>query len=288
MKLRCLVLAFAVVLAGCQEEKPPVPVVVGAKSTTEQRLLGEIVAQVLEDWDMVVERKFDLGGTAQIDEALRSGKIDVYVEYSGLALIQIVRAQNAGETFRAGANAVLQKLKTTYEPAGLAWAAPLGFDNPYVLVVHGSTAATTITEAVPSAANWRAGLPIDFQQRSDLLPALQKTYGLKFAEVKTIEADKAYQALRERQVDVVLGQANDAAIAKLSLRALDDDRKVLPIFEAVPVVRRAALQDNPDIPQALNSLNEMLDSATMRRMNAAVEIDKRPVAEVAEEWVSNL
>jgi len=288
MKLRCLVLVTAILLAGCQPEKPPVPVVVGAKSTTEQRVLGEILAQVIEDWGMVAERRFDLGGTADCDKALREGKIDVYVEYSGLALISIVRSPNAAAAFAAGPDIVMQKLKVTYEPAGLVWAAVLGFDNPYVLVVQGSAAATNISEAVPSAANWRAGFPIDFQQRTDFLPTLKKSYNLKFGEVRTIEADKAYQAIAEHQVDVIVGNANDAAIPRLSLRALEDDHQVLPIFQAAPVVRRLALQQHPDLEAALNSMGELLDAPTIRRMNAAVEIDKRPLAEVAAEWVAGL
>jgi osmoprotectant transport system substrate-binding protein len=288
MKLRSLVLVFAVLFAGCTESEPPVPVVVGAKTSTEQRVLAEIIAQTIEGSGMPVERRLDMGGTAELDDALRTGKIDVYVEYTGIALISVLRSPGAAAAVTAGPEAVLTRVRAEYEPLGLIWTAPLGFDNPLALVVHATTAAVTISEAVAPAHNWRAAFTMDFQQGAYYYGALKRAYGLQFAEIRTIDAAAQYRPLIDHQVDAVIGTLTDAAITRLSLRALQDDKRAFAPCLAAPLARRAALQQHPGLEDALNSLADTLDVATMRKMNEAVEIGGRTPAEVAAEFIDNL
>lgn len=280
MKLRCVAIAAVFALAGCSRGGDAV--VVGGKNFTEQRVLGELVAQTIEAAGIPVERKLDLGGTFVCDSALRAGQIDVYVEYTGTALGAILK-DAAPATDPA---AVLEKVRAAYAPAGLAWTAPLGFDNTFALVVRGDTAVTSISEAAPVAKTWRAAFGYEFQQRADGYPALARVYGLAFADIRTMDLGLLYRALIDRQADVVVGSATDAAIARFSLRVLEDDRHAFPPYEAAPVVRRDALEKHPGLEAALERLGGRLDIAAMRRLNEAVDGAGRSPADVVREFVA--
>jgi osmoprotectant transport system substrate-binding protein len=273
---RTLCAALALLAAGCRGEER---VIVGSKNFTEQRILGELLAQSLEAAGMPVERRLDLGGTFVCDAALRAGQIDVYVEYTGTALTAILK-----EPVEADATHVLARVRAAYAPLGLAWTDPLGFDNSFALIVRGdepaATTVRTISEAVPGARAWRAGFGYEFAQRSDGFPALVRTYGLAFKEVRTMDLGLLYRALTERQVDVVAGNATDGLIDALHLIALEDDRRCFPPYEAAPVVREATLARHPALRAALQRLGGSLSAATMRRLNHAVDGEHRDPAAV--------
>jgi osmoprotectant transport system substrate-binding protein len=272
-------LALGVVLfAGCNRGDA---VVVGSKNFTEQRVLGEIVAQAIEAAGLRVERRLDLGGTFVCDSAIRAGQIDVYVEYTGTALGAILK-DTAPATDPA---AVLAKVRAAYGPAGLLWTDPLGFDNTFALVVRGEAGATTISGAVDAAKSWKAAFGYEFEQRADGYPALQKTYGLAFASVRTMDLGLLYRALLDHEADVVVGSATDAPIARFGLKVLADDRRAFPPYEAAPVVRREALAAHPGMEAALRGLGDRIDIATMRRLNEEVEGKGRTPADVAREFL---
>jgi osmoprotectant transport system substrate-binding protein len=215
-------LAVLFALAGCSKSDA---VVVGSKNFTEQRVLGELLAQTIEAAGLPVDRRLDLGGTFVCDSALRAGQIDVYVEYTGTALGAILKEPAATA---ANAATVLDQVRAAYAPAGLMVTTPLGFDNTFALIVRGDTEAQTISEATPLAKNWRAAFGYEFQQRADGYPALTATYGLTFPSIHTMDLGLLYRALLDKQADVVVGNATDAAIARFSLRVLDDDRHAFP------------------------------------------------------------
>ena len=278
-----LAIAIATVVTGCEDETPPV--VVGSKNFTEQRVLGELLAQTIESWGFTVERKLDLGGTMVCDSALRAGQIDVYVEYTGTALSAILKLPSTSTVMAAGPAAVLAKVKAEYSDKGLAWAEPLGFDNTFALVVREGTTARTISEAVAPARNWRAAFGYEFQSRPDGYPALKRVYDMTFPDIRTMDLGLLYKALVDHQADVVVGNATDAAITRFSLRALDDDKHAFPPYEAVPVVRRAVLANHPGLTDAILSLGGTINIATMRRLNTAVEGDGRAPADVVREYL---
>jgi osmoprotectant transport system substrate-binding protein len=274
-RLAVLLLAAA---AGCGGG--PAAVVVGSKNFTEQRILGELLAQTLERAGMRVDRRLDLGGTLVCDTALRAGSIDVYVEYTGTALTAILHEAPEGD-----AAAIRRRVAAAYEPAGLAWLSPLGFDNTFALVVRPDVDARTISAAVAAAATWQAAFGYEFQSRPDGAPLLERTYGLHFAGVRTMDLGLLYQALAERQVDLVVGSATDAAIDRFGLVVLADDRHAFPPYEAAPVVRRSALREHAALEPALQGLAGTIDAAAMRRLNAAVDVAHRSPAEVVTEWL---
>lgn len=241
-------------------------VVVGSKNFTEQRVLGEIVAQAIERAGMPVVRRLDLGGTFVCDAAIRQGEIDVYVEYTGTALTAVLKEAPRGE-----AAAVRARVAERYAADGLVWLDPLGFDNTFALVVRPDAGVSTISAAAARAPSWTAAFGYEFEQRADGYPALRRAYGLAFGAVRTMDLGLLYRALTSGQVDLVVGSATDGLIDALDLVVLEDDRSAFPPYEAVPVVRRAALKDRPALEDTLRALGGRLDAATMRRLNHAVD-----------------
>jgi osmoprotectant transport system substrate-binding protein len=272
-------LAFGL-LAGCTDRSTTV--VVGGKNFTEQRILGEIVAQAVEAAGMKVERRLDLGGTFVCDSGIRAGEIDVYVEYTGTARGAILKEEapprSPAET--------LASVRAAYEPAGLVWTSPLGFDNTFALVVRGDETPRTISGSVERAKTWRAGFGYEFQQRADGYPALKRVYGLAFADIRTLDLGLLYHALIDRQADVVVGSATDAQISRFGLRVLEDDRRAFPPYEAVPVVRRDALEKFAGLGPALEKLGGTIDVPTMRRLNESVDVGHESPAEVARRFLA--
>jgi osmoprotectant transport system substrate-binding protein len=250
-------------------------VVVGSKNFTEQRILGELLAQTVEAVGLRADRRFDLGGTFVCDRALRAGQIDLYVEYTGTALEAILKAPPDDDPAR-----VLARVRAAYAKDGLVWTAPLGFDNTFALVVRADVPARTISDAVPLARGWTAAFGYEFQQRADGYPALERAYGIAFRAVRTMDLGLLYRALADRQVDLVVGSATDGPIARLGFRVLADDRHAFPPYQAVPVVRAAVLHRYPRLAAALDALGGMIDAETMRRMNAAVDGEHQDPAAV--------
>lgn len=265
-------------LAGCGGGR----IVVGAKNFTEQRLLGELLAQTIERAGLPVERRFDLGGSFVCDAALRAGQLDVYVEYTGTALTAILKlppARNAAE--------VLETVRQAYAPAGLVWAEPLGFDNTFAMVVRADAGVDSLSAAVAPATHWIAGFGYEFSERPDGYPALRTTYGLSFADVRTMDLGLLYRALVDHQVDVAAGNATDGLIDALALRVLTDDRHAFPPYDAVPIVRQDTLDRSPALGLALRSLAGRVHADAMRRMNRAVDVDRRQPADVVRAFLGD-
>jgi len=258
-------------------------VVIGSKNFTEQRLLGELLAQTAESTGLRVERRLDLGGTFVCDAAIRAGQIDAYVEYTGTALTAVLKEPPDADPAR-----VLERVRAAYAPAGLVWTAPFGFDNTFAMVVRGDEPADirTISDAVPRATRWRAAFGYEFKERADGYPGLARAYGLSFADIRIMDLGLLYRALVDRQVDVVAGNATDGVIGHLGLRVLADDRHYFPPYEAAPVVRQTTLTRHPAFAAALERLGGMLSAETMRRLNYAVDGEHRDLATVVRETLA--
>lgn len=253
--------------------------VVGAKNFTEQRLVGELVAQTAEATGIRVTRRFDLAGTFVCDAALRAGEIDAYVEYTGTALMAVLKDPPDTDPGR-----VYARVAAAYRPAGLEWLPPLGFDNTFAMVVRPDEPARTLSDAVAGASAWRAGFGYEFQTRPDGYPALKRVYGLGFKEIRTMDLGLLYRALADRQVDVAAGSATDGLITSMGLRVLADDRHAFPPYEAAPIVRSDALARHPGLRDALAKLGGTISADAMRRMNDAVDGKHEDAASVVREW----
>jgi glycine betaine/choline ABC-type transport system substrate-binding protein len=261
---------------------------VGSKNFTEQIVLGEIVAQQLERAGFTVERRLNLGGTFICDQALRSGDIDVYVEYSGTADIAVFK--NPPDTDPAR---VLERIRGRYADGGLTVLPPLGFENTFAILVRGEDARRlhlrSIEDAAPVARTWRAGFGYEFLQRADGYPGLSRTYGLAFAAPpRAMDLSLIYRALATRQVDLVAGDATSGLIAAYDLFMLDDNRHYFPPYDAAPVARGSTLLRQPAMRDALEMLAGRISIDDMRRMNQAVDAGHEDPAAVARAFLARL
>jgi osmoprotectant transport system permease protein len=272
-------------LAWAQGTRPGASrVVVGSKNFTEQVVLGELIAGQLEAAGLAVERRLNLGGTTICHEAVRSGAIDVYVEYTGTALVDILRRPASRDR-----RAVLDEVRRAYAARGLRVGDPLGFDNTFALVVRPTDAAAglrRISDLAQRADRLKLGCFGEFLEREDGLRGLQRAYGFTL-RLPPVEMDLGllYPALVQEQVDVVVGSATDGRIAADGLVVLEDDRAYFPPYEAVPILNARRAGEEPRLAAALAALARRLDAGTMRRLNHAVDGEHRAPADVAREWL---
>jgi len=278
-------LAALVLCAGCGSRGR---VVVGSKNFTESDLLAEIVAQQLERRaGLAVERRYHLGGTFVCHEAIRSGQIDLYVEYTGTAYTAILRHPPVADAAR-----VLRAVRDEYARRfGVTWLEPFGFDNTFAILVRRADAVRLglrrISDLARVAPRWRAGFGYEFLERADGFRGLARTYGLRFAAPPTaMDLGLTYRALAEGRVDVIAGNSTDGQIAALDLVALDDDRRYFPPYQAAPVVRTAVLRAHPAIAAALAELAGKISDVEMRRLNAQADVEHRDLAVIAREWLA--
>ncbi|HEY8368933.1 MAG TPA: glycine betaine ABC transporter substrate-binding protein [Thermodesulfobacteriota bacterium] len=256
-------------------------VTVGSKNFTEQLIVGQIVAALLEHAGYQVDRKLNLGGTAVVHQALVSGDVDVYVEYTGTGLTALLKLPAQTDPDK-----VYETVKREYESRFKAtWLSPWGFNNTYALAMRADRAQAlgvkTIADLEGKAQDLTFGGTQEFITRPDGLPGIEKTYGLKFKQARGMDFGIMYQAVASGQVDVASAFATDGRIAALNLVTLEDNKRFFPPYYAAPVVRQEVLQRDPKIAEVLNTLAGKIDDDTMRRLNAQVDQEKKEPADVA-------
>jgi len=278
--------ALALALASCRTGDKPVRI--GSKNFSEQVLLSEIAAQALEARGLRVDRRFNLGGTFVCHRAVVAGELDLYPEYTGTAFTAILTQKPVSDP-AAVREAVAREYGKRWD---LVWAPPLGFENTFALVVRGEDAARLGLAKISDLAahpELKPGFGYEFLEREDGYKGLARAYGLAFAK-RPAEMDLGllYPALASRQVDVIAGNSTDGLIAAQGAVVLADDRRYFPPYEAAFVVRGPVWRDRPAVRAALEALAGSLGDEAMRRMNAAIDRDKRRPEDVAREFLLRL
>ncbi len=251
------------------------PIVIGSKTFTESYLLAEMMAQMLEDRGYQVQRRTGLGGTLVAFQALQTGEIDLYPEYTGTVAQAVLEMEGALDG---------PELNAMLAPLGVELLAPLGFNNTYAIAVTGGTASRyglqRISDLV-SLPELRFGLSHEFRDRADGWPGLKQRYGLPQTS-SGIEHGLAYLALREGNIDVTDAYSTDGGLLRYDLTVLEDDLGFFPAYLAAPLVRTGLDQD---VKAALSELAGLLDEETVRAMNAEVVVEERAFAEVARSFL---
>jgi glycine betaine/choline ABC-type transport system substrate-binding protein len=281
--LWCVILLF--VLA-CKHDNT---IVIGSKNFSEQILLGEILAQKIEQSGIKVKRKLNLGGSFICQKALLSGDIDMYVEYTGTAYTAILKRDP-----KTDEATVLNEVKDAYHSQyHLAVLPSLGFNNTFAIIIRGAEAKRlgihTISQAATYTPQWKAGFGYEFMERKDGFPGLAAAYGLKFAQPpKVMDLTLTYRAVADKEVDMIAGNSTDGLIQKLDLFVLEDDKHYFPPYEAVPVVRENTLAKYPQLETIISSLAGKISADKMRAMNLAVDGQHREVRDVAAEFLKGV
>ncbi len=262
--------------------------VVGSKNFEESRLLGEVFAQLIEArTGLPVERRLGLAGTQICFEALRTGAIDVYPEYTGTGLVSIL-----GEASNGGRAAALARVRAEFlRRFDLWWLAPLGFENSFEIAVPQELAERenlqTLSDLARIAPRLKVGFGQEFVGRDDGLPGLEKTYGLRFGSVRSLEHAIKYGAAGARKIDALDVYTTDARLIEHRLVVLEDDRGFFPPSEAAALVRGETLKKHPEVAAALGLLSGAFDEERMRALNFRLEHGEAEAA-VARDVLSQL
>jgi glycine betaine/choline ABC-type transport system substrate-binding protein len=264
-------------------------VILGCKNFTEQIILGEIIAQTIEtNSDLKVIRKWNLGGTMVCHQALVSGEIDIYPEYTGTAYINVL-----GQEEILDADLTYQKVKQEYLTRfNCEWMPPFGMNNTYTITVRKDDAESlnleTISDLKERAADMAAGFTAEFMERPDGFPQLRKKYGLEFSKVVDLEPGLMYQAIANHEVDVICGFSTDGRIPAYDLVALEDDLKFFPPYYAAPVVRSSLLEAHPELKEMFTKLEDSVTNEKMQELNLLVDEQKQSPKTVAKNFLSSL
>ncbi len=277
--------AFALLLAGCSASHAGGVLRVGSKNFTEQVVLGEIIAQHLEHrLHQKVERRLNLGGTLLAHQALLAGEIDLYPEYTGTALVAVLK-----DPIQTDPAAVLGLVRSEYASRfHVAWLDSLGINNGFAMVVSGDNKKLeTLSNAARSPKPWALGVGYEFEQRVDGLKALQRTYALRSNAIKTMDLGLLYRALEDGQVTMIAANATDGLLSKLDVKALDDDKHAFPPYELCIAAREDRLSAVPGLRATLAELSGKFSDRKMQQLNYEVDGRHRPVAEVAAEFLQS-
>jgi len=280
------VLACIAALCSCGPSREN-RIVVGSKNFTEQLVLSELLAQQIENkTHLSVERRFYLAGTYICHQAILSGRIDIYPEYTGTALTAVLKQKSAGDKEQ-----IYQRVKSEYARRfNLAIGPTFGFNDTFAIEIRGEDARRlhlgTISQAAAYTPQWRPGFGYEFMERPDGYKGWVATYGLRFAEAPRImDLGLLDRALKDKQVDLIAGNMTDGLIPALDLFVLEDDRRYFPPYEAVPVVRQEALDRHPELSGVLNELGGEISDDDMRRLNYAVEGEHQDVKQVVQAFL---
>jgi osmoprotectant transport system substrate-binding protein len=265
-------------------------VVVGGKDFTEQLLLAEMTAQLLEAKGFDVDKRDGMGSQI-VRDAQVNGQVDVYWEYTGTSLVTYNKV-----TERLDAEQTYSKVKELDAKVGLTWLNPSKANNTYALAVRSKDEKTDslktlsdLAKAYGEDAGLIMAVNAEFPQREDGLIGLQKAYGFETtrAELKSMDSGLTYQALQEDQVDLALVFATDGRIKAFDFRLLEDDKGFFPDYAVTPVVRTETLEANPGLEEPLNALSAELTDEVLQRLNAKVDVEKKTVEAVASDFLEN-
>jgi len=290
-----LVFALALALAAA-----PVPaaVVVSSKLSSESVMIGQMIRLLLNANGIPATDRTALGATPVVRKALIAGEIDLYVEYTG----------NAGFFFNVSADPAWKDLqrgyalgaRLDYNANRIVWLTPANASNSWALAVRGNVAAANHLETMSDFARWvRLGGKVVLVCSAEFanagtLASLQRTYGFKMRPDQLIvlaggetSATIAAAAAGTNGANTAMVYGTDGGIVAAGLKVLEDDRHDQPVYAPVPTIREAALRANPRIADLVLPLMTGLDTATLRQLNARVQVDGESAARVAADYLKS-
>jgi osmoprotectant transport system substrate-binding protein len=281
--------SLALVLPAMAADKK---MVVGSKAFSEQRLLGQIMIQLLEKNGFKVDDKTGLGGTLVVREALVNKQIDIAMEYTGTGLITILKAPQA----ITDPVKCYEEVKKLDEKNGIVWLPLIPFNNTYCLMMRRVDAEKLNIKTISNLAKYvkdnpdkiAFGLNAEFYSRPDGYKPLQAAYDFKFPEDKIIKMDPGllYKALKDGQIQVSMGFSTDGRIKEFDLLVLKDDKDYFPVYNPCVVVRKETLDAYPELAKIFAPLSQKLDTQAITELNFQVDGEKKAAKDVAKEWLT--
>jgi osmoprotectant transport system permease protein len=286
--LVCLVLVVIITVISFYK-KDDNKIVIGSKNFNEQLIIGNIMATLIEkNTDIKVERKLNLGGTSVAFNALKAGELDLYAEYTGTGLVNIMKKEALTDPDK-----VYEIVKDHFSKEyNLKWLKPFGFNNTYTLSVRKDTAdkynLRTFSDLAKVSNDLILGCTIEFSNRDDGYPGLQKAYNMNFKNISAVDGGLRYTSLENKKTDVTDAFSTDGLLKAFNLTVLEDDMNFFPPYYAVPVIREATLKKYPELEEVLNKLSGKLDDNIMRDLNYKVDKLGESPEKVAEDFLKEI
>jgi osmoprotectant transport system substrate-binding protein len=291
-----VILSMAILAAGCgnsgsSNASKDDTIVVGSKNYTEQVIVGNIVADLLEaNTDLNVKRKLNLA-TSACAEAIKNGGanngIDTYIEYTGTGLVDILNMEPTTDPDEA-----YKEVKKAYkDKLDIDWLKPWGFNNTFTLAVKKDFAEKnnleTISDLGKIANKLKLGCSMEFPDRPDAYPSVQKKYGFKFKNVDAMDMGVRYTAIDNNEIQVTDPFATDGLLVSHNLKILEDDKHAFPPYDGAPVVRDDVLKKHPEIAEVLNKMANTLTDEDMQKLNYKVDGQGEDAAKVAKDYLES-
>jgi len=263
-------------------------IVVGSKHFTEQKILGEMICQLIEaHTDLRVRRRLGLQGTKVCFGALEEGDLDIYPDYTGTGLVNILEEDYAPAQSRRD---VLEHVRGEYARRwSIVWLDPLGFANTYAFAMREDHAKELGIAKVSDLAKHKDTIRPGFDHEYTTRPEFKrfgKVYGFTFAKkITRLDPDLTYKALKEGSVDLIDAFSTDGRIAAYGLRVLEDDKHLFPPYDCCILVRQATLDKHPELKDLLARLSGAISPEAMQEMNYAVTDEVRSPAVVAGDFL---
>jgi osmoprotectant transport system permease protein len=259
---------------------------IASKDFTEQHILVHMVSDLIEDrTDISVERRVNLGGTQVIFSSLKSGDIDMYIEYTGTAYGDTLKYPPKTDMEEVY-NTVKKEFKEKFDIEVLK---QMGFNNTYVLAVTKETAdkynLKTISDLKSVASNLIAGTTFEFLNREDGLPGLMKFYNFNLKNTVGLDSSPRYLSLINKETDIVDAFSTDGLLKKFELVTLEDDKNFFPPYYAIPVIKSDVLNKYPEVQPIVEELGSILSNEIMMELNYKVDELQMEPEEVANEFL---
>jgi len=260
-------------------------VIVGYKNHTEQRIIGAIYGEILKEYTDYNIKMIELGGTEIVLQAINNNEIDIYPEYTGTAYSAIFKQKkmyNSKKIYEI----VKNKFKEEYE---LSYLEPFEFNNTYVFLTTPENMKKynlkTISDIAKYKDLFRLGSTSEYVDRPDGNIALNKKYGLKFNSIKSMDLGLLFTALKNNEIDMMVGYGTDGRIEKYNLTPLEDNKNFFPPYNMAPVVNSKMLKAHPEIKEILNKLSGKLSNNEMQELNYLVDEEGYTPNEAAQKFI---
>ena len=265
-------------------------IVVGGKGFTEQLIVAEMTSQLLKANGFAPDKRVGMG-SAIVRQAIESGQIDLYWDYTGTVLSLAYKNQE-----RLSAQDAYNKVKNLDAAKGIIWLEPSQVNNTYALGMLSSRSSelgirslSDLAAAFKAKKSLLVAVNSEFAARPDGLPGVEKMYDFQVPldNIKKMDFGLSFQALRDKQVDTAMVTSTDGRIKEMDLIVLKDDKQFFPFYQLTPIIRKPILDANPKLAGLLGGLSKKLDSPTMIRLNADVDIGRRNVEDVARDFLKS-
>ncbi|WP_429718897.1 ABC transporter permease/substrate-binding protein [Bacillus rhizoplanae] len=262
-------------------------IIIAGKIGSEPEILIQMYKQLIEqDTDLKVEIKPGFGKTSFVFEALKSGEIDIYPEFTGTALSTFVKEEpkstDRQEVYEQARNGLEQKYN-------MKLLKPMKYNNTYALAVPKQIAEQynikTISDLKNVSSQMKAGFTLEFADREDGYKGIQKLYNIQFPNLKTMEPKLRYSAVQSGDVNVIDAYSTDSELQQYGLQVLEDDKGLFPPYQGAPLLREETLKKYPEIEKSLNKLAGKITDEEMRKMNYEVNVEGKAAENVAHEFL---